>query len=81
MRLTHKMRLPHKKRLPHKIRLPHKMRLPQKIRLPHKMRLFFQWLENIMKQINAATELLNIGKGTKQSLSAAENHDEKLNKK
>ena len=38
----------------------------------------FDWLENHIKQINEATELLNIGKGLQQSLSAAENLDEKL---
>ena len=40
----------------------------------------FQWLENMIKQINEATELLNIGKGLQQSLSAAENLGEKLYK-
>ena len=40
----------------------------------------FQWLENHIKQINEATGLLNIGKGLQQSLSAAENLDEKLYK-
>ena len=40
----------------------------------------FQWLENHIKQMNEATGLLNIGKGLQQSLSAAENLDERLYK-
>ena len=40
----------------------------------------FDWLQRHIKQINEATELLNIGKGLQQSLSAAENLDENLYK-
>ena len=40
----------------------------------------FEWMENYIKQINEATELLNISKGLQQSLQAAEDLEEKLYK-
>ena len=40
----------------------------------------FDWFENHIKMINEATELLNIGKGLQQSLSAAEHLDQRLYK-
>ena len=40
----------------------------------------FDWLDNHIKLINEATELLSIGKGLQQSLSAAERLDEKFYK-
>ena len=38
----------------------------------------YDWLELAIKQINEATELLNIGKGLQQSLRVAKAMDEKL---
>ena len=40
----------------------------------------FDWLELVIKQINEATELLNIGKGLQESLKVAQGMGEKLYK-